>query len=51
MEGKVMRAGARERGQRTSFQIVEALPWHAEASRRRQAALAQFAEIANDLKK
>jgi hypothetical protein len=41
IEGKVTRVGARERGRRTKFQIVEDL----------QAALAQFAEIAADLKR
>jgi hypothetical protein len=41
MEGKVTRVGARKRRAANEFQIVEDL----------QAALAQFAEIANDLKK
>jgi len=40
IEGKVTRVGARERGATNKFQIVEDL----------QAALAQFAEIASDLK-
>jgi len=41
IEGKVTRVGARERGAANEFQIVEDL----------QAALAQFAEIASDLKR
>ena len=41
IEGKVTRVGARERGATNKFQIVEDL----------QAALAQFAEIASDLKR
>jgi hypothetical protein len=41
IEGKVTSVGARERGQRASFKSSKTL----------QAALAQFAEIANDLKR
>jgi hypothetical protein len=41
IEGKVTRVGARERGAANEFQIVEDP----------QAALAQFAKIASDLKR